>query len=124
MTTIDNIVKEKNLGIFELIRIDIQGSEYYAMQGAKETLRNAEVIITETEILQLNANAPSFYKMQSLMNYLGFAFYDFGYENRNERHLVVSFDVTWVKKSSTLWDEKCTTFPAPAFYERSKKKLE
>lgn len=120
MTTIDKIVEEKNLGVFEFIKIDIQGAEYYAIQGGRNTIMQAEVVVTDVSILQVNSPAPPFYKIQSLMNNLGFAFYDMNHESRTTRHLLAEFEVTWVKKSSSLWDEKCTKFPAPSFHAHNK----
>jgi FkbM family methyltransferase len=43
MTTLDKIISDKKLENPDIIKIDIQGAEYDALRGMKETLRSSEV---------------------------------------------------------------------------------
>ena len=49
MTTLDKIISDKKLENPDIIKIDIQGAEYDALRGMKETLRSSEVRIIYIE---------------------------------------------------------------------------
>lgn len=51
---IDDIVDKRNVGPFEMMKIDIQGSELAALKGSEKTLSTIEVIISECSIMNYN----------------------------------------------------------------------
>ena len=63
MTTIDNIVKQQGLlGQIEFLKLDIQGAELLALQGALETIQSSvEFILCEASII-----FPSYNSIQGL----------------------------------------------------------
>lgn len=63
VNTIDNIVKSKNVGPFQMIKLDIQGSEVAALKGATETVKHAEILLTEAPMMHYNKGAPTFLKL-------------------------------------------------------------
>jgi FkbM family methyltransferase len=51
LRTIDSIVEEScEKGSFNLVKIDIQGAEIVAMQGARTVLRNASFVLLEISV--------------------------------------------------------------------------
>lgn len=55
--TLDSIVKEKNLPLPEMIKIDVQGCELDILKGAKETLKNVKHLVVELQVVQYNLGA-------------------------------------------------------------------
>ena len=124
MTTIDDIVEKlwetERLGSFDVLKIDIQGAEYFALRGAMKTLRYVEVIFIEIPVLQYNSGAPGFFKLHSLLHRLDFEMYDIFSGNANvdpirtkDHQILVQFDAVFVRKTSSLWAHNCTSFPSP-----------
>lgn len=58
--TIDNIVKENNIPVPQLMKIDTQGSEIDVLKGAAKTLNGVDLLMIETPVLAYNAGSPSF----------------------------------------------------------------
>lgn len=71
-TTLDRLIKEKNLPIPNLLKIDTQGSELDILSAAKNLMGKTEMIICEMPIIEYNSGAPN------ISQYLDF-FRDFGY---------------------------------------------
>jgi FkbM family methyltransferase len=106
LTTIDDIVKRRKLGSFQLLKFDIQGGEYDALLGAIETLKDVEIIQSECPSMNYNEGSSSFFELHLLMEKLGFAI--FSIVDWKDVPLYPQFDVIWVKKNSTLWSHNCT----------------
>ena len=49
--TLDSFVKRNNIKLIDILKIDIDGSEYQMLQGAKNTLKNNKVKIILVEII-------------------------------------------------------------------------
>ena len=66
--TLDSFVKRNNIKLIDILKIDIDGSEYQMLQGAKNTLKNNKVKIILTEI----ADKKDSYEMKEkkILNYL------------------------------------------------------
>ena len=58
-TTLDKIIKERNLPIPNLIKIDTQGSELDILSGAKLCIGLTELIYIECPIIRYNEGAPT-----------------------------------------------------------------
>lgn len=65
--TLDSIIKEKNLPMPDLIKMDIQGSELDVLKGADEVLLHVKHIILELQKVEYNKGAPL---AQEVINYL------------------------------------------------------
>ena len=93
------------------------GSELLAIDGAIETIRTVDVLVTEVPVMNYNQGAPSFLQVFNALDDLGFAFYDIVDTIRSANdNILLQFDVMWVKKNSTLWAKECTSFPVPAYF--------
>eukprot|EP01038_Epipyxis_sp_PR26KG_P007757 gene7757-10540_t len=123
-TTIDNIIKNyygKEGMVFQMIKFDIQGSELLALKGATKTLHYVDVIITEVPFMNYNEGSPSFLKLYSYLDKVGFAPYDLIDILRHPiRNVLIQCDVLWVRKSSFLWNKECTGYPPPTSFKRSR----
>lgn len=58
-TTIDRIIKEHNLPIPQLLKIDTQGSELDILKGASKIMGKTELIYCECPIIEYNKGAPN-----------------------------------------------------------------
>lgn len=67
--TLDSVVGEK---IYDLIKLDTQGSEIDILRGGQNTLRNARLVIIETSIQPYNRDAPLQPDVISFMKLFGF----------------------------------------------------
>ncbi|KAG2427399.1 hypothetical protein HYH02_014619 [Chlamydomonas schloesseri] len=74
--TIDNIVSARQVGPFQLMKVDIQGSEVPALLGARRTLETVEVVMTEAPVMNYNQGSPPFTVLTSVLNHLGFEIFD------------------------------------------------
>ncbi|WP_167880855.1 FkbM family methyltransferase [Methanococcoides sp. AM1] len=52
--TIDRFCRENNINHIDLLKVDIQGHEYYMLEGAKESLAKTEYAIFEMSFLDKN----------------------------------------------------------------------
>lgn len=51
---IDDIVSKRNVGPFDMMKIDVQGSEVPALKGSVKTLSSIEVIVSECSVMNYN----------------------------------------------------------------------
>jgi FkbM family methyltransferase len=72
MTPLSSVVKAQKLPPPDLIKMDVQGSEKCILQGSREIVCLAEMIIIETKVLEYNRDAPLLSEMVALMHELGF----------------------------------------------------
>jgi len=71
--TIDEEIKRLNLQPPYLIKLDTHGYEKAILDGAIETLKNAELIIVETYNYQLTNDSLKYYELSEFMSKLGFS---------------------------------------------------
>jgi FkbM family methyltransferase len=76
MTTLACIVAKNQIPKPDLIKFDVQGAEKMIIQGSKDVVKSAEVVILEAKILEYNKNAPLTYEIMTLMNNLGYSLLD------------------------------------------------
>lgn len=65
-TTLDKLVKDNNLPIPNIIKLDTQGSELDILAGAESFINEVDIIIAELPIVQYNYGAP---KIQEYLEY-------------------------------------------------------
>jgi FkbM family methyltransferase len=70
---IDTLISERNLKAPYLIKLDTHGFEIPILEGAAETLKNAELIIIEAYNYQLNSKSLKYYQLCEYMETKGFA---------------------------------------------------
>ena len=72
MVSIDNEVKRRNLKPPYVIKLDTHGFEIPILEGAKDVLKQAELVIIETYNYKLTNESLKYYEMCSYMEKLGF----------------------------------------------------
>ncbi len=102
MTTLAAIVEKQDLPLPDCIKMDVQGAEKLIIEGGRQIIKNAEVIILETKILEYNLGAPFACEMIVLMNEMGYSLQDV-----LECHYLPSgelneIDLLFIKKESKL----------------------
>lgn len=125
MSTVDEITRRRNVGPFQLLKLDVQGAELAALQGARRTLQTVEVIQTENAVMNYNEGAPSLLKLTAMIENMGFALYDAFELVRVRSGILIQFDSLWVRKTSSLWYKNCTGYPTPKRFltDKEDKKL-
>lgn len=97
-----------------MMKLDVQGAELLALEGARKTLEAVEVIVSEAGLQNYNEGAPTFFHLFKKFDELGYAMIDIVDIKREKKSgFVNQFDVIWLKKTSNLWT--CTGFPKPKF---------
>ena len=89
-TSIDLFCRTKSIEHIDILKLDIQGLEYAALQGAKEMLSNQSISVIYTEIIL----APTYHGQQPLHAYLafldafGYGLFDFYNPQRKNMQLI------------------------------------
>lgn len=73
---IDDIAVEKQLDAPYLLKVDIQGAELSALDGAQKALLKTEVVVLEVSLFEFMTGAPQFYDVISYMKKRDFVAYD------------------------------------------------
>lgn len=68
--TLDSIFNENE--VFDLIKIDTQGSEIDIINGGKKIFKNAKFVIMETSLIEWNKDSPNEKEVLEYMRNLGF----------------------------------------------------
>ena len=74
--TLDEVVSEVDNKVFDIIKIDTQGSELDIIKGGLETVKKASYVILEVPTLQYNEGSPLFDEVIDYMKQIGFSKYD------------------------------------------------
>ena len=113
LSTLDNLMIKNNISgtTWELAKFDIQGSELAAIRGGHITLSKTEVLVTEAPVHNYNSGAPTLLHLYHHLHGLGFSPFDCVDLSRNNKKILIQMDILWVRRSSSLWNESCTTYP-------------
>jgi len=75
--TLDNVLKNSNIGCVDFIKVDTQGSELFVLEGAKSILeRSVFGVEVEVEFLPMYKNQPLFDDVNKFMRERGFYLFD------------------------------------------------
>jgi FkbM family methyltransferase len=97
--TIDGLCKENGLKAPFIIKIDVQGGELVVLNGCKESMKDAEVIILEVQLFKFFRNGPDFFDAINFMKNNGFCVYDIvGHCYRPLDNALCSVDIAFVKE--------------------------
>eukprot|EP01037_Dinobryon_pediforme_P002661 gene2661-2700_t len=100
--TIDSILLG-DLREFKLLKLDIQGGELDALRGAKGSLANVDVIMTEASLLPYNQGAPLIGELLATAGEMGFVLSDVGDEHRHfADQSMVQLDLILTRTTSPL----------------------
>ena len=98
MIRIDDILKDKQLDGPYLIKIDVQGAELDAIEGAQQSLSKAELVVLEVSLFEFMKGAPQFFDVVSYMKNRSFVAFDIilGW-NRPLDNALGQIDIVFVK---------------------------
>ena len=103
MTTLDVLVVEKNFPAPDLIKLDVQGYEIQILEGATQTLKSAQVILMEINLIQIYEEAPLAHSAIQYMADRDFRVYDIGtFFHRPYDNALWQLDMLFVRASSPL----------------------
>jgi FkbM family methyltransferase len=95
-TTLNYLLADK---IFDLIKLDVQGSEIDIMNGAIEIIKQASGIILEVSLVEYNQGAPLKSTVVEFMNNLNFKQTEIiGYINHPITHELIQEDILFINK--------------------------
>ena len=114
--TLDNIISSKQLGPFQIIKIDVQGAEVDVIKGGRNAFSMAEIVFTEAPIMNYNNGAPGLLELYMMLHKKGYEIFDILDLARDSSQFLLQIDIMWVKKSSKLWNKECTGYPKPIHF--------
>lgn len=107
MYTVDEVVQLKGLFKVDFIKLDVQGFELEVLKGASNTLSNAEVVLMEVSLIEINKGAPLIHEVMSFMSNKGYVCYDIcSIVRRPLDKALWQTDLIFVNQSSNLIKSK------------------
>ena len=94
--SLDDFISEHESPPPDFLKIDIQGAEFEALEGAQLALKNVSGVFVETQLREIYTGAPLFPEIHSMLNSLGFRLIFCEY-NADLGGELVEFDVAYVK---------------------------
>jgi len=104
--TIDDVCKEKAVRGPYVIKVDVQGAELLALDGAQKTLEDTELVLLEVSMFKFFENGPEFYDVINYMKSRGFVVYDiFDTHNRPLDDALAQVNIAFVRENGQF--RKC-----------------
>ena len=95
-TTLELLLKDKQ---FDLIKIDVQGSELDIIKGGLELIKKSKGILMEVSLIEYNENAPTKDFVYEFMDKLGFIPVEvIGDINHPITYQLIQQDILFIKK--------------------------
>ena len=96
--TIDKVVADEGLEGPYLLKVDVQGAELEALDGARRVLADTELVLLEVSLFEFLRGSPQFFDVVSYMNDRGFVVYDiYGETSRPLDGALGQCDLAFVK---------------------------
>ena len=103
IVAIDNLIQRGDIPIPELCKIDIQGYELKALEGAQLLFGKTEMFILEVSLFGFLPETPSVYDVVFYMHQKGYVLYDMpGFGHRPLDGALGQIDMCFVKEDSVL----------------------
>jgi FkbM family methyltransferase len=103
MTTLDLLTAEKKFPPPDLIKLDVQGYEMEVLEGASQTLKSAQVVLMEVNLIPIYKDAPLVHETVRYMSDKDFRVYDVGtFFRRPFDNALWQMDIVFVRSSSPL----------------------
>jgi FkbM family methyltransferase len=107
MTTIDEVTTSTDFATADFLKLDVQGAELLALEGASRTLRSTEAVVMEVNLLEIYSGVPLFDQAVAFMADRGFRVYDIcSLIRRPLDNALWQADVIFVKGTSPLLRSK------------------
>jgi FkbM family methyltransferase len=103
MQPIDQMVQEHHAGPFDFFKLDVQGAELLALQGAVRTMETVQTLTVEMSIMNFNHGGVLFFALLDCLKKLGFELFDVFSLMRGKGSMAVQLDGLFVRNSSPLW---------------------
>jgi FkbM family methyltransferase len=100
MVPLDDVLRERKITKAMFLKLDVQGYELEVLKGAKQALKNSEVVLLEVSFVLYNQSAPLFHEVVEFMKDRGFLMYDICPLQRWADNTLLQADVFFVKKDS------------------------
>lgn len=99
---LDDFLAEQAIGPVDFIKMDIQGAELEALQGAAEALQSVLVVVCEVEFVPLYEGQPLFGEVDAFLRSQGFVFHKFiGGAGRTVKPVVFNNDANHLNQQ--MW---------------------
>ncbi len=93
------------VGDIDFVKIDVQGAEHAVFQGGERVLRNAMLVQTEVEFVELYEDQPLFADVDCLLRSYGYQFHSFsGFGGRCFKPLIVNNNINQPLRQA-LWSD-------------------
>lgn len=87
----------------DFLKIDAQGYELQILAGAQRTLQNANAVLLEVPLIEVNRGSPTFYQVIAYLHRRGYVVYDIFETHRRPLDGVLSqVDLLFVRENSEL----------------------
>ncbi len=106
--TLDEIARELKLTGDAIVKLDIQGAEIKALEGAKELLKSSiQVLLLEVTIEPTSPDIPSVLSVTQYLDQLGFVYYDDAGEWRDPKTgVLLQKDIMYVRRDHHLASQR------------------
>lgn len=94
-TTLDSVVNGK---VYDLIKIDVQGSELDVLRGGIVTVQDAKAIILELSLIEYNKNSASYEDVTQYMESIGYVPMEKLYEHFDGQGNLIQLDVLFLNR--------------------------
>jgi len=105
--TLDSVLAKKQLGLPDMLKLDVQGYELEVLTGAEKALAHAEICLLEVALLDYGKGNPLLVDIVKFMDEKGFQVYDISKFMRRPFDLALDqLDVFFIRKDSKFISEK------------------
>ena len=102
--SLDDFIKEQNIGLIDFIKIDIQGAELDVFHGATKSLKNVVTIVSEVEFIPHYINQPLFGDVCSFLDKNNLMFHKFlALRGRTLKPVVLGNDINFATQH--IWSD-------------------
>jgi FkbM family methyltransferase len=101
VTTIDEYCRQNGVLQVDCIKLDLQGYDYLALKGAKDTLQTTQVVLVEVWFKEIYQGARGFLDIHNLMATHGFSLYSLCGIHYGEQDELIWADAIFVNSRSS-----------------------